>query len=112
VEQVKGMTYSISGFLGSSIGEFQKIKNSKLYHAVLYLAPGDYHRIHSPADWIINQRRHFPGTLFPVAPHTFGKVIPNLLALNERIVLTGEWTQGFFSLSGNFSIELTVNESH
>lgn len=62
----------------------------RLYHAVLYLAPGDYHRIHSPVDWSIRERRHFPGTLFPVAP-AVTRLIPNLLALNERVVLNGSW---------------------
>ena len=32
-----------------------------LYHCIIYLAPGDYHRFHSPVDWKIQHRRHFPG---------------------------------------------------
>jgi phosphatidylserine decarboxylase len=70
----------------------------RLYQVVLYLAPGDYHRIHSAAQWSIHKRRHFPGTLLPVAP-VVGKVVPQLLALNERVVLTGEWEHGFFSMT-------------
>lgn len=34
---------------------------NKLYHCVVYLAPGDYHRFHSATKWTINYRRHFPG---------------------------------------------------
>lgn len=33
-----------------------------LHQCVVYLAPGDYHRFHSPADWTVYARRHFPGT--------------------------------------------------
>eukprot|EP01117_Protostelium_nocturnum_P003567 TRINITY_DN1471_c0_g1_i1.p1 TRINITY_DN1471_c0_g1~~TRINITY_DN1471_c0_g1_i1.p1 ORF type:complete len:382 (+),score=140.55 TRINITY_DN1471_c0_g1_i1:92-1237(+) len=100
VREVKGISYSISGFLGR---EFSKIRrksaNSKLYHCVLYLAPGDYHRIHSSDDWKVSSRRHFPGTLFPIMP-TVGRLIPNLLALNERVALLGERNDGsFYSLT-------------
>jgi phosphatidylserine decarboxylase len=38
------------------------------------------------------------GTLLPVAP-LVGKVIPQLLAMNERVVLSGEYEHGFFSLT-------------
>lgn len=37
--------------------------NNELYQFVVYLAPGDYHRFHSPADLKVNFRRHFQGEL-------------------------------------------------
>eukprot|EP01118_Nematostelium_gracile_P011117 TRINITY_DN390_c0_g1_i2.p1 TRINITY_DN390_c0_g1~~TRINITY_DN390_c0_g1_i2.p1 ORF type:complete len:305 (+),score=79.26 TRINITY_DN390_c0_g1_i2:165-1079(+) len=98
VEQVKGVTYPIAGFLGNHPKEFKMHEKTKLFHCVLYLAPGDYHRIHSPVDWNIERSRHFPGTLFPISP-VFGRMIPNLFALNERIVCSGTWDQGFYSLA-------------
>eukprot|EP01098_Paradermamoeba_levis_P008485 TRINITY_DN3516_c0_g5_i1.p1 TRINITY_DN3516_c0_g5~~TRINITY_DN3516_c0_g5_i1.p1 ORF type:complete len:386 (+),score=89.33 TRINITY_DN3516_c0_g5_i1:158-1315(+) len=109
VEHVKGITYTASGFLGLDVPKLisalqTKPNPTKLYHCVLYLAPGDYHRIHSPVAWDVTARRHFPGTLFPVAPG-FSKMIPNLLALNERVVLEGSTKEEgenhgrFFSLS-------------
>ncbi len=38
-------------------------KDNELYQFVVYLAPGDYHRFHSPADLKIKFRRHFQGML-------------------------------------------------
>ncbi|GAM23148.1 hypothetical protein SAMD00019534_063230 [Acytostelium subglobosum LB1] len=98
VEQVKGVTYSLQQFLGCEPSSLLQRSNTKLYQCILYLSPGDYHRIHSSEDWTINKRSHFPGTLFPVNK-PFLKLIPSLFALNERIVLMGDWTQGFYSLT-------------
>lgn len=36
---------------------------NNLYQAVVYLAPGDYHRFHSPINWKVNFRRHFQGKI-------------------------------------------------
>ena len=94
VEQVKGVTYPLSCFLGEDI--YERIKTRKLWHCVLYLAPGDYHRIHSAADCTVSTLRHFPGTLFPISP-VVARLVPNLFALNERVVLAGQWQHGFFS---------------
>ena len=128
VEQVKGVDYLLEAFLGkqnwptnqlndtmSSLNDtkidnpaeyhamYEKsiLKNPKencLYHCVIYLAPGDYHRFHSPTDWEIFYRRHFPGELFSVNP-CVAKWLKGLFNLNERVVYYGEWKYGFFSMT-------------
>lgn len=71
--------------------------HSNLYFAVIYLAPGDYHRYHSPTNWVTTLRRHFIGELFSVAPF-FQKTLQGLFVLNERVALLGYWKYGFFSM--------------
>lgn len=73
-------------------------KNNNLYHCIIYLAPGDYHRFHSPTDWKISHRRYFPGYLLSVNPR-FARRIPQLFNLNERAVYFGNWQHGFFSMA-------------
>lgn len=67
-----------------------------LYYAVIYLAPGDYHRFHSPTSWVVERRRHFAGELYSVSPY-LQRTLPGLFTLNERVVLLGRWRWGFFS---------------
>ncbi|KAL2759190.1 hypothetical protein ACRALDRAFT_2099973 [Sodiomyces alcalophilus JCM 7366] len=67
-----------------------------LYYAVIYLAPGDYHRFHSPANWVVERRRHFAGELYSVSPY-LQRTLQGLFTLNERVVLLGRWRWGFFS---------------
>ncbi|XP_026572812.1 phosphatidylserine decarboxylase proenzyme, mitochondrial isoform X2 [Pseudonaja textilis] len=115
VEQVKGITYSLQSFLGphanhdncqndptSCCESFQKqlvTKDSnELFHCVIYLAPGDYHCFHSPTDWKVSHRRHFPGALMSVNPGV-ARWIKELFCHNERVVLSGYWKHGFFSLT-------------
>ncbi|XP_048252354.1 phosphatidylserine decarboxylase proenzyme, mitochondrial-like isoform X4 [Haliotis rufescens] len=139
VEQVKGVTYSLRGFLGPawqrtrhgedinhlSDKEYQERLGVKpghrLYHTIIYLAPGDYHRFHSPTQWSIQHRRHFPGELLSVSPGV-ARWVQGLFNFNERVVYSGTWEHGFFSMTavgatnvGSIKIycdeELTTNNS-
>ncbi|XP_059214521.1 phosphatidylserine decarboxylase proenzyme, mitochondrial isoform X2 [Centropristis striata] len=108
VEQVKGVTYSLENFLGPQKGQghdslsfrdsLLSSPENDLFHVVVYLAPGDYHCFHSPTDWRVERRRHFPGSLMSVNPGV-ARVVKELFCLNERVALTGQWQHGFFSLT-------------
>ena len=77
--------------------ESKKSPNA-LYYIVVYLAPGDYHRFHSPTSWVVEKRRHFAGELYSVSPY-LQRTLPGLFTLNERVVLLGRWRWGFFSFT-------------
>lgn len=77
---------------------FDRSKENTLYHCVIYLAPGDYHRFHSPAEWDIHYRRHFSGKLLSIRP-SFMSWIEDLFTLNERVTYFGSWIHGFFSMT-------------
>lgn len=93
--------------------------NNALYYVVIYLAPGDYHRFHSPVSWVVESRRHFAGELYSVSPY-LQRHLPGLFTLNERVALLGRWRWGFFgyipvgatnvgSIKINFDSELRTN---
>lgn len=110
IEQVKGITYTLPSFFGentwnSKIDQCPDYRTSllhsqkncpHLYQCVIYLAPGDYHRFHSPANWKPTHRRHFHGELLSVNPR-IASWIPGLFSMNERSIYLGEWEHGFFS---------------
>lgn len=118
IEQVKGITYTASSFLGlPSSPAFMKFQQQNpqeeansyaesllqyrghaLYYTVIYLAPGDYHRFHSPTEWQISWRRHYIGHLFSVNPKV-ASWLQNLFSLNERAAYYGTWKYGFFSMT-------------
>ena len=41
-------------------------ETSKIYQAIFYLNPGDYHRYHSPASLLVKRSNHIVGYLAPV----------------------------------------------
>lgn len=110
IEQVKGVNYSLKDFLGPATWvdnqthhedyanaiQHKKDGSTNLYQCVIYLAPGDYHRFHSPVEWQPLLRRHFTGELLSVSPK-IATWLPGLFCLNERALYLGNWRHGFFS---------------
>jgi phosphatidylserine decarboxylase len=89
---------STAQVLKASIALSPSNEETDLFYTVIYLAPGDYHRFHSPVTWVSTIRRHFVGELYSVAPY-FQNTFNNLFVLNERVSLLGYWKHGFFSMT-------------
>jgi phosphatidylserine decarboxylase len=119
LEQIKGQSFTVDQFLGPKIDQsddeifsyrcddrdnrlryqsslLKNPESNELFYSVIYLAPGDYHRFHSPCDFRVTSRRHFPGALYSVNPR-ITCWFDNLFIMNERVSLYGEWMHGFFS---------------
>jgi phosphatidylserine decarboxylase len=67
-------------------------RGNKLFYAVIYLSPGDYHRFHSPALHTALTRRHIAGYLSPVKP-SYVKKHKDVFKANERVNVFGEWNK-------------------
>ncbi|MFZ4579320.1 MAG: archaetidylserine decarboxylase [Myxococcota bacterium] len=80
--QAKGVEYTLDALLGGS-DDADPYRGGT--YAVVYLAPYNYHRVHSPWDGDIVRWRYIPGALYPV--NAIGiKHVHGLFARNERIV--------------------------
>lgn len=53
-------------FTTECLNSLKTNKSNRLYQCVFYLNPGDYHRFHSPADFMVTLRNHIVGYLLPV----------------------------------------------
>jgi phosphatidylserine decarboxylase len=82
--------YRLAEFVGGDDWARALASRDSLYQIVLYLAPGDYHGFHAPADVVFSERRHFCGLLLPVAPWML-RAVPSLFEANERVVLLGSY---------------------
>jgi phosphatidylserine decarboxylase len=82
IPQVKHRDYSAQQLLQNA-GLAAELTDG--YQATIYLAPGDYHRVHSPLQAEVLSIAHIPGALFPVNPGAVESV-PELFPRNERVV--------------------------
>ena len=76
LEQVKGSTFTLEAFIGphelAHAASVTSPTDKQLYYCTIYLAPGDYHGVHSPVAMTVDGRRHFPGLMLPVSPIVVG----------------------------------------
>ncbi len=80
---VKGRPYSVADLLGSQAAA---ARYSGGQFAVIYLSPGDYHRVHTPVAGRLVEVRSCPGDLFPVNSVS-ERHIPNFLVRNRRVAM-------------------------
>ncbi|MEE2962504.1 MAG: archaetidylserine decarboxylase [Myxococcota bacterium] len=80
--QAKGRRYSLSRLLGCDEHD-QNFQGGKFL--TIYLAPCDYHRVHSPVSGVVSESVLIPGALMPVFPEAVEKV-EELFARNERLI--------------------------
>lgn len=80
--QAKGIDYSLSDLLGGDSALPDVFAGCGF--ATLYLAPGDYHRIHMPLAGRLRTMIHVPGRLYSVAEWTV-RALPGVFTRNERV---------------------------
>ncbi|TAL35273.1 MAG: phosphatidylserine decarboxylase [Spirochaetes bacterium] len=79
--QAKGVDYSLADLVPS---DMHRHYLNGLF-MTLYLAPGDYHRIHSPVSGRIAGYHAIPGRLYTVQEYMV-KGLPGLFSINERLI--------------------------
>ncbi len=93
--QAKGLTYSLKELMfGNDPAEAISLK----FWATIYLAPHNYHRVHSPISAILKTIRYYPGELWPVNRPSVG-FTPRLFTRNERLVFDLETAGGTLYLA-------------
>jgi phosphatidylserine decarboxylase len=81
--RVKATSYRAGELIGD---EDEALRYANGSFAVIYLSPGDYHRVHSPVAGQLVLVRSLPGDLYPV--NSIGeRHIPNLFVRNQRVAL-------------------------
>ena len=92
--QAKGVSYRLDQLLADP-GWSAHFEGG--WYATLYLAPGDYHRVHAPCTGSVTAWTRIPGTLYPVNAAARRRV-PALYIANERVVLLGRASFGPWAL--------------
>lgn len=89
--QAKGIDYSLSDLLATDLDQARAYENGSF--ATIYLAPYNYHRIHSPVDGTLLSAHYIPGDLYSVNQTTVERV-DGLFRRNERLIMHFETRNG------------------
>ena len=82
--QAKGIDYSLNDLLATDLEQAGAYVDGTF--ATIYLAPYNYHRVHSPWNGELVAARYIPGDLFSVNEATVARV-NGLFRRNERLVM-------------------------
>jgi phosphatidylserine decarboxylase len=83
LEQIKGKSFGLEELLGDAP---LAAKFGGGRHAILYLSPAMYHRVHWPVDGRVVGWRRIPGRLYPVNRLAI-RHVDRLFAVNQRVVV-------------------------
>ncbi len=82
--QAKGLDYTLGDLLATDLDEVERYTGGRF--ATIYLAPYNYHRVHSPFAGDLVAARYVPGDLFSVNEATVSR-LRGLFRRNERLVM-------------------------
>ncbi|MEX0976095.1 MAG: archaetidylserine decarboxylase [Woeseia sp.] len=89
--QAKGIDYRLEDLLATDLADAAHFENGAF--ATIYLAPFNYHRVHSPLAGRLTALRYVPGSLYSVNEMTV-QARPGLFTRNERLVALLETDRG------------------
>jgi phosphatidylserine decarboxylase len=89
--QAKGIAYTLAELLGENDADVAALEGGRYF--TIYLAPHNYHRVHSPLAARLTRTRYIPGARFSVSRAT-AAAIPRLFCRNERVVCWFETEHG------------------
>lgn len=93
--QAKGVSYSVLDLLDGDRSLAARFSDGAYF--TVYLAPGNYHRVHMPLAGRSSYLRYIPGALFSVNAATT-RVLTDLFCRNERVATVFETERGAFAL--------------
>ena len=89
--QAKGSAYTLGALLGETGPAVTALEGGRYF--TIYLAPHNYHRVHSPLAARLIRTRYIPGARLSVSRAT-AAAIPRLFCRNERVVCWFETEHG------------------